>query len=59
MRGDDVGARESFAEAVAADPFHIEAACETIEAGASPKDPDKVPLCDAARAAAEPPFDEE
>ncbi len=59
MRGDDVEASESFAEAVAADPFHPEAACETIEPGALPKDPDKVPLCDAARAAAEPLFDEE
>jgi hypothetical protein len=80
VRGDEEGAALSFREAIAADPFDPEGACETLEE-APPSDPGalpgppvptpftpyapapsldaagKSPLCDAARAAGEPPFD--
>jgi hypothetical protein len=56
LRGDEPGAKESFGEAVAADPFDPESACETLDASASPAGPLK-DLCDAARRAAGPPFD--
>jgi hypothetical protein len=59
LRGDEGVALPSFIEAVAADPFDTEAACETIDARALPPDLSKVPLCDTARAAAEPQFDED
>ena len=58
--GDELAAGQSFGEAVAVDPFNVEAACEGAERSAVPKDADKVPLCDAAReATADPPFDDE
>ena len=59
MAGDEAAAGQSFGEAVANNPFDAEAACESIDPGAEPRDPDKVPLCDAARAATGPLFDEE
>jgi hypothetical protein len=49
--GDEATATASFIEAVAADPFDAEAACETLDAAAGPPDPAKKALCDAARAA--------
>jgi hypothetical protein len=58
-REDEAGAAGSFAEAVAADPFEVEAACETIAPDALPPSPAGRPLCDAARARGEPPFDAE
>ncbi len=57
MRGDEGMALPSFGEAVAADPFDEEAACETIDPNSVPIDAVKVPLCAAARARREPPFD--
>ena len=59
-RGDDAAAARSFGEAVAADPFDPEGACEALEEAApSPflDAPGKVPLCATARAAGEPLFD--
>jgi hypothetical protein len=56
LRGDEGAAGASFIEAVAADPFDVEGACETLDPGVSPTDPLKKALCDAARAAGEPPF---
>ncbi len=53
-RGDDVTARSSFFEAVAADPLDVEAACEGTGPASSPKNPLQRPLCDAARARHEP-----
>jgi len=50
LRGDEPTATASFVEAVAADPFDPEAACETITPGEAPADPAKKALCDAARA---------
>jgi hypothetical protein len=61
LRGDEGTAAGSFSEAIAADPFDPEGACESI-AGAPngvPPDPAKVPLCDAARRDAPPPYDTE
>jgi hypothetical protein len=55
LRGDEAVAGPSFTEAVAVDPFNREAACESLD-GEAPPDLRKAPLCDAARAAAEPPF---
>jgi hypothetical protein len=57
LRGDEATAIESFGAAVATDPFDPEAACETIEPFALPAASSSVPLCVAARALAEPPFD--
>lgn len=57
--GNEVDAGQSFAEAVAVDPFNVEAACEGIEPGAAPKDADKVPLCDAAHATSGDPLSDE
>ena len=57
LRGDEGAATDSFGEAVAADPFDEEGACETIEPSAVPPDPAGLPLCSAARDRAEPPFD--
>ncbi len=62
LRGDEAAAVGSFAEAVAADPFSPEGACETLDPVAVPdalatdaaKD-----LCAAARARHEPTFDED
>ena len=83
-RGDEATAVSSFREAVAADPFDPEGACETADAADAPaaldpgqsgvdasapaasgslaspapsRDDGKFPLCAAARAAGEPPFD--
>jgi hypothetical protein len=60
MRGDEGAAAVSFGEAVAADPFDAEVACETLDpAQPSPSvaaDQAKAALCDAARARHEPPF---
>jgi tetratricopeptide (TPR) repeat protein len=53
-RGDDSTADASFSEAVALDPLDVEVACETVTDDGKPKDPAKVPLCDAARARHEP-----
>jgi hypothetical protein len=57
LRGDAKAAVDSFREAVAADPFDSEGACETIDPNDAPADSSKRPLCAAARAAGEPPFD--
>jgi hypothetical protein len=54
LDGDEPTATASFIEAVAADPFDPEAACETLDPNASPSDPSKKALCDAARGAGEP-----
>jgi hypothetical protein len=59
LRGDEGSAVASFTEAVAADPFDEEGACESMgNEGAVPV-PAKTPLCDAARFAKESPFDED
>jgi hypothetical protein len=65
LRGDEPAAVTSFVEAVGADPFDVEAACEVVDgpapsipAPASPAPvPASVPLCEAARAAGSPPYD--
>jgi len=55
-RGDQPFADASFAEAVATDPFDLEAACGTRDLGApQPADPSMKLLCDAARSRNEPP----
>jgi hypothetical protein len=54
LNGDETTATASFIEAVAADPFDPEAACETLDPNASPSDPSKQALCDAARRAGQP-----
>jgi hypothetical protein len=56
LRGDEALAQASFVEAVAADPFDLEAACESIDPVDAPLVAGQATLCDAARAAAEPPF---
>ena len=38
LRGDEPTATESFVEAVGADPFDAEAACESIDSGPPPSD---------------------
>jgi len=57
LRGDEPTASASFVEAIAADPFDPEGACETLDPAASPLDPPRKALCAAARAAGEPPFE--
>jgi hypothetical protein len=69
VRGDEPAAEASFAEAVAADPFDVESACETIEPGdrpevgqspsanQSPNPGANGAVCASARAAAGPPYD--
>jgi hypothetical protein len=69
VRGDEPAAEASFAEAVAADPFDVESACETIEPGERPEvaqspSANQSPnpgasgaVCASARAAAGPPYD--
>jgi hypothetical protein len=52
--GDQARAADSFWEAVAADPFGPESACETLDPAQSPHDPTKAGLCAAARAAGVP-----
>jgi tetratricopeptide (TPR) repeat protein len=55
-RGDQATADASFAEAVATDPFDIDAACGTRDLTAKvPDDPSLHLLCEAARQRAEPP----
>jgi hypothetical protein len=54
LRGDEPTATASFIEAVAADPFDAEAACETLEPTGGPAEPTKKALCDAARSTGEP-----
>ncbi len=54
-RGDNATADASFAEAVATDPFDLEAACGTRDRSAAPPaDPTMKLLCDAARSRNEP-----
>ncbi|HEX7667345.1 MAG TPA: hypothetical protein VF407_22595 [Polyangiaceae bacterium] len=54
-RGDQTMADSSFAEAVATDPFDLEAACGTRDLAApQPADPTMKLLCDAARSRNEP-----
>ena len=57
LKGDEGTAVGSFGEAVAGDPFDDEAACETLDPNVVPLDPAKLPLCAAARARQESPFD--
>jgi hypothetical protein len=57
LRGDEPTASASFIEAVAADPFDPEGACETLDPAVAPADPVRKALCDAARSAGEPPFE--
>ena len=52
---DAPGASGAFFEAVAADPFDPEAACETLDPTAVPADPGAAGLCRAARAKGDPP----
>ncbi len=54
--GDEPSAVSSFLEAISADPFDLEAACETTSPTQPPMDLLKTPLCDAARARGEPVF---
>lgn len=58
LRGDEALATSSFIEAMAADPFDVEAACEST-GDAGPTDPGKMPLCDVARSAEAPVFGED
>lgn len=53
---DASGADASFFEAVAADPYDPEAACETLDPAGAPVDPAAAALCRAARARGEPPL---
>jgi hypothetical protein len=58
VRGDEATAGSSFFEAVAADPFDPEAACETVDENAAPPEATEArALCDAARSRGEPPFE--
>jgi hypothetical protein len=57
MRGDDVTAADSFAEALGVDPLDHEVACETLDPNESPSEAVKKRLCDIARAHQEPPFE--
>jgi hypothetical protein len=57
LRGDEVMAADSFEEAFAVDPLEPEVACEAIDAASSPRDPARAPVCEAARARGQPPFD--
>ena len=49
-RNDETIAEPSFAEAVATDPFDVEAACETLDADSPTPSKDPSPLCLTARA---------
>jgi hypothetical protein len=57
LRGDEPRATASFVEAVAADPFDPEGACETLDLSVLPRDPSGKALCDAARSAGESAFE--
>jgi hypothetical protein len=50
---DEAAAKTSFVEAVAHDPFGVEAACESLDP-AAPLPAEGAPLCEAARARKEP-----
>ncbi len=52
LRGDSSTADESFSEAVAVDPFDLEAACESADPAVDPVPVEKTPMCDAARVGA-------
>ena len=54
LRGDEPVAAQSFGEALGADPFDPEVACQTVAVLEAPADPAERPLCDAARAWVEP-----
>jgi hypothetical protein len=56
-KGDDPAADGSFFEAVASDPLDVESACEGAADDSVPRAPLSLPLCTAARAAQNPPFD--
>jgi hypothetical protein len=56
LRSDEPTAVASFAEALASDPFDMEAACETIDPHAEVPEAARA-LCDAARARGEPAFE--
>jgi hypothetical protein len=57
-RGDEAVAAPAFREAVAADPFDPEGACECLDPLAAQQPPAaSTPLCAAARQMGEPPFD--
>jgi hypothetical protein len=56
MRGDAAVADPSFVEAVAQDPFDVEAACESLDPASAPSDPAARLLCEAARKMGEPPL---
>jgi hypothetical protein len=56
LRADEPRAVSSFLEAIGADPFDPEGACETIDPSAPAPDA-KSRLCEAARTRGEPPFD--
>jgi len=56
LDGDEGAANASFVEAISADPFDSEAACETLDPDAQPSDSSKRPLCEAARSWGEPIF---
>jgi hypothetical protein len=49
MSGDEPTATAGFIEAVAADPFDAEGACESLDPASSPADPAARAICDAAR----------
>ena len=53
-RGDEGTAEPSFDEAVSVDPLDVEAACEGRDLAKGPKNKEKIPLCEAARARNEP-----
>ena len=57
LRGDDVVAGDSFDEAFGVDPLEPEVACESIDPTNLPRDPSRMPVCQAARARGQPPFD--
>ena len=58
LRGEEAGAVWSFGAAVAVDPFDPEGACESLDESHSPPEPGQAALCEAARAAGQPPFGE-
>jgi hypothetical protein len=59
LQGDEGTATSSFVEAVAADPFDPDGACETVDGAQHPDEPGKAALCEAARAAGTPAFGED
>ena len=60
LQGDEPASAASFFEAVAADPFDAEGACQTIDPAEAPASPEDRALCEAARAAgADPELEDE